>query len=391
MSAYDTIVIGCGGVGAAALYHLARSGKRVLGLDRYLPGHDRGSSHGDTRVIRLAYMEHPDYVPLLRRAYHLWSELEAAAGRRLYHEVGLLQVGPEQGSVVQGVLRSARLHDLEVEEFGAKSAQARWPGLVLDPDARGVFERRAGYLEVEECVRAHAGLAVQSGAHLAIGPAVLSWRALASGVEVVTERETYRADSLVISAGAWASALLSDLGVRFEVKRKPLFWFASQEPRLAETAGAPCYLYETLAGIFYGFPIRPGETAIKVAEHTGGRFVDDPLKVDRALDRAERDRVADFVTKALPGVSREVTRHAVCLYTMSPDENFVVDRHPEHPQVVFAAGLSGHGFKFTSVLGEVVARLASDEPATAPVEFLALERLTAPPVTPPVTSPVKSA
>lgn len=375
MKAYDTIVIGCGGVGAAALYHLARSGRRVLGLDRFLPGHGRGSSHGDTRVIRLSYMEHPDYVPLLRRAYTLWEELEARAGRTLYHEVGLLQVGPPDGHVVPGVLASARLHRLDVEELTPAAARARFPGLNVPEGQRAVFERRAGYLDVEDCVRAHADLAVQAGAELEIGPAVRSWRDLGTGVEVVTERSTYHADTVVITAGSWAGQLLGDLGVPLPVKRKPLFWFPTTTPALQETQGCPCYLFEDPAGFFYGFPVRPGETAIKLAEHTGGRFVDDPLDVDRSLDAEEAGRVAEFHARTLVGVSREVARHAVCLYTMSPDENFIVDRHPEYPRAVFAAGLSGHGFKFASVLGEVLAGLASGEAPSSPIGFLALARL----------------
>lgn len=375
MKPYDVIVIGCGGVGAAALYHLARRGKRVLGLDRFLPGHALGSSHGDTRVIRLSYMEHPDYVPLLRRSYTLWEELQARVGRKLYHEVGLLQVGPPDGHVVPGVLASARLHGLDVEELAPAAARTRFPGLAVPDGMRAVFERRAGYLDVEDCVRAHADLAVQAGATLEIGPAVRSWRAVGAGVEVVTDRSTYHAGAVVISAGSWASQLLGDLGVPFQVKRKPLFWFPTTTPALQETLGCPCYLYEDQAGVFYGFPVRPGETAIKVAEHSGGRFIEDPLNVDRSLDTAEAARVAAFNARTLAGVSPEVARHAVCLYTMSPDEHFVVDRHPEHPGVVFAAGLSGHGFKFTSVLGEVLAQLASDEAPTSPIGFLALARL----------------
>lgn len=374
MRALDAIVIGTGGVGAAALHHLARRGKRVLGLDRFPPGHARGSSHGDTRVIRLAYFEHPDYVPLLKRAYGLWDELSARWGRALYHETGLLEVGPADGAVVPGVLASAREHGLEVEELSAADVARRFPALRVPAGHRAVFERRAGYLDVEDCVRAHATFAVEDGARLSIGAAVRSWTVRGGTVEVITDDATYEAGALVIAPGAWAPDLLSGLRVPFEVKRKSLFWFATSDPALAESAGCPIYLYETPGGVFYGFPALAGSGEIKVAEHTGGHTLIDPLAVDRVVHAEEELRLNAFLAAHIPSVSTERRHHAVCLYTMSPDGAFVVDRHPAYPNVVFAAGLSGHGFKFTSVLGEALAAMALGEPVREPVEFLSLSR-----------------
>lgn len=371
MSALDAIVLGAGGVGAAALYHLAKRGRRVLGVDRFLPGHARGSSHGETRVIRLAYFEHPDYVPLLRRSYELWEELEERCGRTLYHETGLVEIGPKDGVVVPGVLASARLHGLAVEELSRAECHRRFPGLAIPDGSEAVFERRAGYLEVEECVRAHASAAVELGAQLAIGPAVQSWRALpGGGVEVVTDRGRHTADTLVIAPGAWAGSLLPGVSVPFAVRRKPLFWFTCEDPRLAESAGCPVYLYETPAGVYYGFPSRTGSGTIKVAEHSGGEPVADPVDVDRSVHADDEARVRTFLKAHLPSVTGARTGHAVCLYTLTPDENFVVDRHPGAPGVVFAAGLSGHGFKFTSVLGEVLADLAMGVEPGTPIAFL---------------------
>ena len=160
---YDVIVIGCGGVGSATLWQLASRGARVLGIDPYAPGHDRGSSHGDTRVIRQAYFEHPDYVPLLRRAYALWSDLEQQAGRRLYHETGVLEIGPPNGEVVPGVLTSARVHGLEVESLTADEVAQRFPGCAVPDGDVAVFEKRGGFLRVEDCVIACARQAGQRG------------------------------------------------------------------------------------------------------------------------------------------------------------------------------------------------------------------------------------
>lgn len=370
---YDAIVLGAGGVGAAALYHLARRGVRALGLDRFPPGHDRGSSHGDTRIIRQAYFEHADYVPLALRSYELWAELEARRGEQLFHQVGLLQIGPPQGPVVQGVLGSAQQHGLQVERLDDRQIAERFPGHRTPAGMIGVLERKAGYLRVEACVIAHADEAVKLGAELQTGVTVLSWRATSAGVEVETDRGQFTAGRLIISAGAWAPELLQDLGIRFEVRRKPLFWFATDSEKHLAAHGAPTFLYEMPHGVFYGFPQVDGH-GVKVAEHSGGEPVPDPLALDRKLRAGEESRVAEFVAGQLPGVSTRMSRYSVCMYTMSPDEHFVVDRHPEHPHVVLAAGLSGHGFKFTCALGEALVELAMEGKTSLPMGFLAMGR-----------------
>ncbi len=378
MAGLDCIVLGTGGVGSAALYHLARLGARAVGIDRFPPGHDRGSSHGETRIIRLAYFEHPDYVPLLRRSYELWGELEERRGQKLYHQTGLLEVGPPGGTVVPGVLKSARNHSLDVESLDPQEAERRFPGFRIPEGMAAVFERRAGYLRVEDCVRAHAEEAVQLGARLVTGETAVRWRVEGpgegSGIAVETDRGAYRAARLIVAAGAWAGGLLADLGVRLEVRRKPLLWFRTASAQYREEDGGPAFFYETPAGFFYGFP-EVGGGEIKVAEHSGGEIVADPIAVDRSLRPADRRPVEEFLRRHLPGVSAgECVRHAVCLYTMSRDEHFIVDRHPAHPQVAFAAGLSGHGFKFTSVLGEILARLAMDGRTDLPIGFLSCTR-----------------
>lgn len=373
MTYYDAIVLGTGGVGSAALFHLARRGVRALGLDRFAPGHDRGSSHGASRIIRQAYFEHPDYVPLLLRAYELWADLAERQGRTLYHETGLLQVGPPQGEVVPGVLACAKRHHLPIEELTARELSAQWPGFRAPDGFRAAFERRAGYLEVEACVLAHLEQAQKLGAELRTDGAVRRWRADGSGVVVETEREAFSAGALIIAAGAWSGELLADLGLRLEVRRKPLFWFEALETAYDPARGCPCFLFEMPTGIFYGMPQIDAD-GVKIAEHTGGAVVSDPLAVKRELEPAERRRVEEFIAAAMPQVSHRLTRHSVCMYTMSPDAHFVIDRHPDFPQTAFAAGLSGHGFKFTGVLGEVLADLVLDGRTSLPVGFLAANR-----------------
>jgi sarcosine oxidase len=373
MKHYDCIVIGTGGVGSAALYHLAQRGAKVLGLDRFPPGHERGSSHGDTRIIRLAYFEHPNYVPLLRRAYELWAELGERCGQQLYYETGLLEVGPADGVLVPGVLTSAREHRLEVEGLTASEAERRFPGFRVPPSMTAVFERRAGYLRVEACVLAHVSEAVKLGAEVRSGEAVYAWQVEGSGVKVTTDQGHYTTTHLIVTAGAWATDLLGDLGIRFEVRRKALFWYDIADRTYSAADGCPAFFYEAPAGFFYGYP-QIDHFGLKVAEHSGGQPVADPLTVNRALDPQDQQRVESFLDTYLPGVTRRCRKHVVCLYTMSPDEHFVVDRHPRHPQVAFAAGLSGHGFKFTSVLGEVLTELVLDGRTSAPIGFLACDR-----------------
>jgi monomeric sarcosine oxidase len=359
------------------LHHLAQRGEKVLGIDRFNPPHDRGSTHGHTRVIRQAYFEHPDYVPLLIESYRLWRELEGLSQRNLLHQIGLIQVGPAGGVVVPGVLRSAEEHELAVEKLTAASVQKWWPGLRAGDDMVGVFEPEAGYLLVEDCVDAHLNAARAAGAQILLDTEVRTWTADDREVRIQTNQGEFGADRLIISAGAWAGQLLADLNVHLEVRRKSLFWFETNSPEYDVAADFPVFLFELPEGVFYGFP-KLDARGVKVAEHTGGCVVEDPLVVDRSVDGSEKQRVTDFLVQHLPGVSRQMTHHAVCLYTMSPDEHFIVDRHPRHANVVFAAGLSGHGFKFAPVLGRALAELALDGNTELPIGFLSLQRFAAP-------------
>ena len=373
MSTYDVIVLGTGGVGSAATFHLAKRGARVLGLDRFPAGHDRGSSHGHTRIIRKAYFEHPDYVPLLHRAYELWKELEAQRGETLYSPAGLIEIGPPEGIVIPGVLRAAEQHGLAVDRVSRAELSERFPGFVMDPDHVAVYEQDAGYLFVEACVQAHAAEARRLGAELRDDAEIISWQVDGDSVSVKTTVGIYEAGALVVTAGAWAGTLLADLNIPFRVLRKHLHWFATESRHYDADAACPVFFYEANGGYYYGFPAID-ERGLKVAEHHGGTEVRDPLEDSRTLEESVAQRVDLFLSQYLPGVSQRCTGHAVCFYTVSPDEHFVVDRHPTYSQVVFAAGLSGHGFKFTTVFGEILADLATSGRTPQPIEFLNCRR-----------------
>ena len=261
---------------------------RVLGIDRFTPPHALGSTHGHTRVIRQAYFEHPDYVPLLRESYREWRDLEARVDRRLFYKIGLVEIGPPDGVVVPGVLRAAEQHDLAVEPLAAAEIAKRWPALRADGDMIGVFEPTAGYLLVEDCVQAHLDAARAAGAEVLFDTQVTEWTEsngeirvrLAGGDEILANR-------LVIAAGAWAGSLLDELGVALELRRKSLFWFAADGNAHDAASGMPVFLYELPNGVFYGFP-KIDARGVKVAEHSGGRVIQDPLTVDREIDPNEQ-------------------------------------------------------------------------------------------------------
>lgn len=373
MRRFDVVVAGAGGMGAAAAAHLARRGASVLAVDRFPPGHARGSSHGQTRLIRLAYFEHPDYVPLLRRARDLWRDLERDTDSRLLTECGLVSCGPSAGPVITGTLRSARDHGLAVEPLAAREAAARWPAFAMPDDWSAVFEPAAGHLAVEACVRAHAALAVRHGGVIEADHDIRSWRMEGSAVLVETSRETISAGRLVLCPGPWASALLRLPTIPFTVLRKSLFWYAPAEGLTARAASLPAFAFDTPRGFFYGFPMLDAR-GLKVAEHSGGSVVADPFAVDRRIDDTEQASIEAWLAAHLPGVGRHRTAHEVCLYTMSPDHHFVVGQHPDHPPVSIAAGFSGHGFKFASVIGEILADLALTGSTPHPAGFLAPDR-----------------
>ena len=376
---YDVVVLGVGAVGSAALYHLAKRGVSALGIDRFPPGHDRGSSHGDTRVIRKAYFEDPAYVPLLHRAYDGWAEIEEASGRRLFERTGLIEVGPPEGEVVPGVLRAAAEHSLEVEALEAGQVEARFPGFVVPEGMVGVYEADGGFLRVEECVRTHAELACAAGAELMVGATVRGWREVGEGVEIETDQGRVHASALIVTAGAWAGDLLATLALPLRVKRKVLLWYPlkpAPAPHYALSAEGVVFLFEMPDGVYYGFPSTDGQT-LKVACHDDGLYIDEPLALDRALHAEDTEGVTAFVSRCMPGVQpRAPGRHAVCMYTLTPDLHMVVDRVPGIANGWFAAGLSGHGFKYSNALGESLVERTLGGPFPVDLSSFAASRFT---------------
>jgi sarcosine oxidase len=351
---YDAIIVGLGAMGSAAAYHLAKSGRRVLGFDRFHPPHELGSSHGLTRIIREAYFEHPLYVPLVQRAYELWAELENHSGRRLLTPTGGLMIGPRDGPLVSGALRSAREHRLQHELLSASQLRQRFPAFTPAPDAVAVWEPRAGVLVPELAVKTHLELAAELGANLQFDEPVTSWSAEADGVQVSTARGSWRAKRLLLSAGPWLTELIQDWSLPLRIERQVLCWFEPLRNR-DHLSRIPIYICEYESGrFFYGFPDSPD--GMKAAIHHQGESTQ-PGTVRREVEAGEIEAVRSSLAGLLPEAAGTFRSATVCLYTNAPDEHFIVGQHPKHPQVILASPCSGHGFKFSPAIGEIAACL----------------------------------
>jgi sarcosine oxidase len=354
---HDVAVIGLGAMGSAAAYHLARRGVGVLGLDRFTPPHALGSSHGQTRIIREAYFEHPLYVPLVQRAYELWAELERDCGRELLRITGGLSIGRPDGVLVSGARRSAREHRLSHEMLASAEVRARYPALQPAHDMVAVAEPRAGVLFPEACIEAHLALARAAGATLQLGEPVQRWTA----TSVITERGEYRCRQLLLAAGAWTGSLLQGRGMPLGVERQVLYWFAPvRSASLFAPDRCPVHLWEPAPHrYFYGFPDLG--TGVKVAVHHGGEAAT-PDSLRRVVADAEVQAMRGLLRRFVPDADGALRSSVVCMYTNTPDEHFWIARIDGEAMV--ASACSGHGFKFASVIGEVLADLLTGrEPA----------------------------
>lgn len=350
-------------MGSAAAAHTSSRGKRVLGIEQFQPAHDQGSSHGRSRVIRLAYFEHPDYVPLLRRAYQLWRALEQRTGRTLLQITGGLMIGTPDSEVVSGSLRSAREHHLDHELLEAADIHRRFPPFTPGSGTVALHEREAGVVFPEEAIRAHLDLAADNGAHMHFDEQVADWSVSASGViTVTTSRDRYECEKLILSPGPWAAQLFKIAWLELEVEPQQLHWFepvGGATPFQADRF--PIYIWDLGNGIqFYGFPA-DDEGRVKVA------FFRSKVKGEVAMREA--------LAPCLPALANGRRAETIsCKYTLTRDHHFVIGLHPDHGNVVIASPCSGHGYKFASVIGEVLADLAIDGATAHPIGLFAPTR-----------------
>jgi len=360
-------------MGSATLFHLARRGLRVLGLERFDLVHEYGSSHGLTRIIRLAYWEHPTYVALLRRAYELWRELEGLAGERLLHITGSVDAGPEAGAIFQGALKSSELHGLAHEVMDGAELQRRFPGYRLPKEIRCLYQPDGGFLLPERCDVAHVEQALALGAEVRCREEVLDWETNGGRVRVRTSRGAYEAVRLVVCAGPWASKLIPELAGLAVPERQVLAWLQPSRPDRFRPAAFPVFNLEVEEGRFYGFPsfLIPGFKFGKY-HHRGERV--DPDTVNRNPEPEDEELLRAFARRYFPEGEGPTLMLKACMFTNTPDCHFILDRHPAHPEISIAAGFSGHGYKFCSVIGEVMADLVQGGRGRHDIGFFRLGR-----------------
>jgi sarcosine oxidase len=373
---FHTIVIGAGGaMGSSAAYHLARRGVKFLGLERFAISHTNGSSHGYSRMIRMCYYEHPDYVPLLRRAYELWQQDKSTI--RL---PGGIFVGREGSDLVAGSRRAALEHGLAHEMLSREQLRERLVGFSLPKDFVGVWEPTAGYLFPERIIARNIEFAAVAGEIRAHEP-VVEWHADSSGVRVRTDKREYSAEKLIIAAGVWANRVVRDLGVTITPTRQVLAWVQPHQSPHYDRGRMPVWALQTppdfdaAESVFYGFPIDidTGAPGLKVARHVPGSVVD-PDASSREAEANDEHEIRPFLKRFMPQADGRLLAIRTCMYENSPDSHFIIDKHPKHENVIVAAGFSGHGFKFASVVGEVLADLAVCGETKQPVGFLGLAR-----------------
>lgn len=370
---YDVIIIGLGAMGSAAAYHLAERGRKVLGLEQFTPAHQLGSSHGETRIIREAYFESPVYVPIVQRAYELWQRLEAETEKSLFRKTGGLMIGPADGILVRGARTSAVEHKLPFELLSSRKVKKRFPALNPADQMVAIWEPRAGILRPDLCIQAHLQMAEKKGAVLHFEEAVLSWKSETNDVQVTTAQSCYQAKQLLLCTGAWTAPLLQDLCIPLKVGRQVLFWFQPRaNPEQFSPNSLPIFMMEFEKDrIFYGFP--DFGNGVKVAIHGEGELTN-ANQVRRTVESAESAELTALMDRFLPDAAGTLLKSDVCMYTNTPDGHFLIDFHPHHHQVLIASPCSGHGFKFSSTIGELLADLLTTGQSRFDLDAFSLNR-----------------
>ncbi len=371
---YDAIVIGVGGMGSAALYHLACRGLRALGIERYDVPNDMGSSGGLSRMIRLSYHEHPSYVPLVRRAYELWQQLENGFGQRLLVTTGSLRGGDEGSALFQGSKLACDINHLPYQILAGPEINQRFPGYQLPEDVVAVYQAEGGFLNAERCIIAHVTAALELGAQVHGREQVLDWEPSGDGVRVETDRGSYTARNLVVCAGAWAAKMVPELTRWAVPERQVLAWFLPSRPELFRPEAFPVFGLEVEEGRYYGFPSYeiPG---FKVGRYHHLSQEVDPDTMDRDVHPEDEETLRSFTSRYFPLAAGPTLALKTCMFTNSPDGHFIIDLHPKYSQVSIAAGFSGHGFKFCSVVGEIMADLVQKGETSHDLTLFRLDRL----------------
>lgn len=356
---YDVAVIGLGAMGSAALSHLAARGRRVIGIERFRPGHEHGSSHGESRAIRLGYFEHPSYVPLVRRAYENWRALERRTGQTVLVTTGIVEAGHPGGVLVEGSLAACRLHDIDYELLEPSEVRRRFPAILLPDGYRAMWQPQGGIVKADLANALHIETARADGAEILTGTKVLGIEPGAASVRIACEGRTIEAGAVVDCAGGWIADIAPDLRPVLSLSRLVLTWYRPRRPDHFALGALPVFAIESEDDIVYGFPDFAG-TGFKCASHFSSGRLAHPDDARQDAGPADEARTRLFLERFLPEGAGDLIAMKTCIYTMTPDEDFVIDRLPADPRIVVASPCSGHGFKFASIIGEVLADLALD-------------------------------
>jgi sarcosine oxidase len=372
---FDVIVVGLGAMGSATTQQLARRGARVLGIDMFDPGHDQGSSHGYHRKIRMSQLHSDDYLPIGRRTFELWRELEQASGTDLMRMTGEVQLRDLAGAPEQEVQIERMRQQGHWEVLSATDLASRYPGFRIADGIVAVYESTSGYVLSEAGILANIAVARQHGATIHTGEEVTGWSVDGDGVSITTDRDTYRAGKLVITTGPWASELLRDLELPLQVERTVNGYFQPDRPDLwSIDRGAPTFLLDIPEGSFYGIPA-VDDIGLKIGMFGGrGTAVTTPRIIDRRVEDAEIHALRAVLDRYMPGASGPEIKRITCMCTYTSDSEFIVGHHPEHEQVIVGCGFNGRGFKFAPVIGEILAHLATGTPYPLDISFMSTGR-----------------
>lgn len=377
---YDFIVIGLGSMGSSTCYHLAAQGYTVLGLEQFEITHNNGSHAGQSRLIRQAYFEHPDYVPLLQEAYTGWEKLEKRSNSQLFYKTGILYSGRPDDFLISGSLKSAIKHDLNIESISQVDVTSRFPQFNLPSHYKTIFEPKAGFVTPERAILTYLNEALKCGAEVRSRESVLSWQETSGSIKVRTNKGQYSASKLIITAGAWTGSLLPDLKSKITVSKQLIAWVNTMDVSRLKIDKIPCWgvNQEDFDGLFYGFPILDhnefgSPAGLKIGYHYPGEIVE-PDNYSHDIKPSDKDILIDFMAQFMPGIFKTFNEIKTCLYTNSPDDHFIIDQHPDHKNLILATGFSGHGFKFIPVIGQALADLVIKGKTELPIEFLSLKR-----------------
>lgn len=370
MNHYDVIIVGTGSMGISTAAYLGKAGIKVLALDPHSGPHDFGSHSGKTRIIRQSYFEHPSYVPLLLRSYELWNDLELQTNTRseVYHQTGLIYMGPESSKVIQGINESAITYNLALKEV-------KQTHFTIPTDWKVYYEEKAGFIDVHKTFQSYFAIFNKKYVDYK-NEKLLSWQKNDGSIRITTNQQEYTSDKIIFTSGAWTAELLKEYNLPLQVTKQTIAWLDIAHTEQYKEGNFPCwFISDPAKGMYYGFPITNGkENGLKLALHEPGKLID-PGKKDPTVSPAEIEDISYCLKEYLPNIQVSRIQYETCLYTYSPDEHFIIDYLPDSGEkIMVACGFSGHGFKFVPVIGEILTNMVTGRPNVLGIDFLKMDR-----------------